>query len=106
MQAEIQIAIAENLNPRCAPSRAAFKQNRPTLTATYSAIGDQRGITRGRVHETRGEDRVAAACAVNRAAIASKCPIGGRASEEPRAASQFATDSSTVVNKNAVTRGG
>ena len=46
--ADVQTAVAENFNPRCATLGKPFKENFPTLTATRPAVGDEGGIASSR----------------------------------------------------------
>src|SRR6266568_3537867 len=60
-EAYIEVAVTENLNPRCATGGLVFKENHPPLTAAHSAVGDQRRRIRGRGAD---EERGAAAAVV------------------------------------------
>ena len=76
MEADVQVAVAENLNPRCATSGIVLKENCPTSATVRSPVGDEGGIARGR---SVVEVREAAAAPADRGAIVDKCPItGGR----------------------------
>src|SRR6516165_2039953 len=71
MAAYVQKSIAENFNPGSAASGFPFKENRPTASAAYSSISDQR------------------------------CSISGGGIFKERLATNSTADSGTIVNEGA-----
>ena len=72
MRANVKIAVAEHLNPRCAACGSIFEQNLSTLATTGPAVCNQScGIgDRGLL-----EDRLATACAADRASVVGKAAV-------------------------------
>src|SRR6476469_7542563 len=90
MKANVQAAVTEDFNPRCATNGMAFKDNLSTLTATRPAVGDEGGIACRRCAKGVGgveigeEYRFAAARAANIGPIIDdSCIACRRAPEEP-----------------------
>jgi hypothetical protein len=67
MTADVKAAVAEKLDPRCATSGTAFKENCSAFAAVRPAVRDQRCRIRG-WHVTT-EYRFAATCAADRATV-------------------------------------
>ena len=90
MGADVQTAVAENFNPRCATLGKPFKENFPTLTATRPAVGDEGGIACRRCAKGIGgveigeEYRFAAVGAANTGAIIDDGCIACRRAPEDR----------------------
>src|ERR1700730_11548545 len=102
--ADIQIAVAENLRARRAARRVLLKQNETAPTSARAAVGDQHAAIAG----SRGvvEDRLAAECAADRAAIVGEgAMVRGRAVVEENEAWGYAADRRTLGGEGALARG-
>src|SRR5438045_9544003 len=100
MEAYVQVAVAKNLNPRCATSGVVFKENCSTLAAAQPSVCDQRCGIRG-----RGADEEAcraAECSAGCATVVNdrRAARGGVAFEavDERSAAGVAADRATVVD--------
>ena len=106
MLADVQVAVAENLHARRAAKGIMIKHNQTAITSAQAAVGDQRGIARGRGLE---EPREAAACPAGRAAVVDKCAIArgrGVAVEFREAGAEAeAPGTATVVGEGAIACG-
>ena len=65
-KADVQSAVAEKLNPRCAASRILEKEDRAASPAIHTAVGNKCSVATGRLSP---EESLPAVCVADRASV-------------------------------------
>src|SRR5437588_7845942 len=104
MTADIEVAVAENLNARKSPSGIAQKENSTPITAVRPAVGDHCCRAGAGAYT---EDRFTEPCAARRSAVAGdRCAPGVGCILETHAAAACTADHAAVVGNRRAARSG